>query len=227
MILERLVKPTYNRVIRPLLPRKIASFNGVPVRQPRLLDTTDVRPDYEDSIVSAVTQKVQQGDKIVVVGGGWGVGSVYAARQAGSNGRVTVFEGGSEQVDQVRETIELSRVDDRVDIRHTVVGPDEEVYGQSDRARSIDPDELPMCDVLILDCEGAETAILEKSSIRPRTIIVETHHMYDAPASEVRTLLVESGYEVVGERLEATSYGELPVLTARYQDETTKEGEQV
>jgi hypothetical protein len=138
---------------------------------------------------------------------------------------VTVFEGGIEQVYHVRETVELSRVDDRVDVRHAIVGPDEEVYGETDQAQFIDPAELLTCDVLVLDCEGAETAILEGISRRPRTIIVETHHMYDAPASVVRTVLRERGYEVVTERLEMTPYGELPVLTADYRGEETEESD--
>jgi tRNA A58 N-methylase Trm61 len=193
MILERVVKRTYNRVLRPLLPRKIASFNGVPVRQPRLLDTTDVRPDHEDALVSEIMQQVRQEDDIVVVGEGWGIRSVYATRQAGADGQVTVFEGGSEQVDHVREILELSRANNRVGVRHAVVGPDEEVYGQTDQAQFIDPAELPTCDVFVLDCEGTETAILEGISHRPRTIIVETHHMYGAPVSKVRAVLGERG----------------------------------
>lgn len=223
MILERIVKSAYNRILRPLLPRKIASFNGVPVRQPRLFDTTDVRPDYEDALVSAINQNITSGDRIVVIGGGWGVSSVYAARQAGSEGKVTVFEGGSKQIDHIKETIEISCISNRVDVQHAVVGPGDEVYGQADQAVSIAPDEVPMCGVLILDCEGSEIAILQEMSIRPRTIIVETHHMYDAPASKVRALLADIGYEVVTEDLETTPYGKLPVLTAMYQGSGAEE----
>lgn len=214
-MIRRLVKPIYNRLFRPHLPRKLGAFNGVPVRQPRLFDRTDVRPDYEGALISGINEQVQAGDNVVVVGGGWGVGSVHAARNASSNGNVTVFEGGSQQVERVNETANLSGISDRISVRHAVVGIDEHVYGDARDAKTIPPTEIPSCDVLVLDCEGAETTILDGLKIQPRAIVVETHHMYNAPAEDVRDILDSLGYDVTAEYIEKSTYGDLPILSAR------------
>jgi hypothetical protein len=47
----------------------------------------------------------------------------------------------------------------------------------------ISPAELPECDILELDGEGAESLILRNMTIRPRVIAVETHGVYGAPTS--------------------------------------------
>ncbi|MFC7187955.1 FkbM family methyltransferase [Halorubrum yunnanense] len=218
-MLSRFVQTFYNRLLRPHLPRKIASFNGVPVRQPRLLDRTDVRPEYEAPLVSGIEEQVGGSDNVVVVGGGYGVASTYAARRAGPEGNVTVFEGGEEQVSRVRETAVLSRTAETIDVRHAIVGTDKNVYGDSSDASILQPRDLPSCDVLVLDCEGAEIDILEHMSIEPQAIVVETHHVYDAPAEDVRALLHERGYDIVSERIEESPYGDLPVLTAEISDQ--------
>lgn len=215
-MIRELVRVVYERTVRRHLPRKVASFNGVPVRQPRLFDATDTRPDYEAAIVESLQQQVSDGDRVVVVGGGWGVSTVVAAREAGHDGAVTTYEGSAEQAGRVRETTRLSRVEDRVMVEHAVVGEAVRVYGgdAAAGAESVAPEALPDCDVLVLDCEGAELGILDALSIEPRTIIVETHPMFDAPAEACQALLAEQGYRVVAEREESTPYGPLPVLTA-------------
>lgn len=209
----------YDRLLRSVLPRKIAVFNGVAVRQPRLLDRTDVRPDYEGALVDAIIDHVRDGDNVVVVGGGWGVTTVVAARQVGDGGRVTVYEGAGEQVGHVEETLRLNKVADRVRVEHAVVGHEVRLYGDRKGAGRIDPAELPECDVLVLDCEGAELDVLGALAGRPRVIMVETHPMYDAPAPAVWERLADAGYEVVEERLESTPYGDLPVLTGVREEE--------
>lgn len=212
---DRVLKGLYDHLLRPYLPRKVAVFNGVPVRQPRLLDRTDVRPEYESALVAAIREVVTRGDDVVVVGGGWGVSTVVAARMAGSAGSVRTYEAAADQVEHVRETVELNRVADWVEVVHAAVGDPRRPYGSLDEAATVPPDELPGCDVLVLDCEGAERSILDGLGVRPGTVVVETHPMFDAPAAAVRERLSVLGYDVVDERIEETPYGELPVLTAR------------
>ena len=56
------------------------------------------------------------------------------------------------------------------------------------------PEALPPCDVLELDCEGAEVEILSTMTIRPRVILTETHGLYGAPTPRVVELLGKIGY---------------------------------
>ena len=59
--------------------------------------------------------------------------------------------------------------------------------------------QLPPCDVLELDCEGAEVDILQKMIIQPRGILVETHGLFGAPTVLVASLLQKRGYIVSDE----------------------------
>jgi hypothetical protein len=60
----------------------------------------------------------------------------------------------------------------------------------------VQPSDIPDCDVLELDCEGAEDTILSELEIKPRVILVETHGSHDTPPSRVKTLLSELSYEI-------------------------------
>jgi hypothetical protein len=55
---------------------------------------------------------------------------------------------------------------------------------------------LPECDVLLLDCEGSEIGILEKLTVQPRVILVESHGMYDSPSQEIEELLKRQSYSI-------------------------------
>lgn len=204
----------YDRFLRGYLPRKLAAFNGIVVRQPRLFDETDVRPEYEGALVAAIREEVNLSDSVVIVGGGWGVSTVAAARAAGQEGQVLTYEGADEQVERVGETLSLNRVSDQVTLNHATVGTGDNLYGDDNGSKQLGPDELPDCDVLVLDCEGAELDVIPEMTSDPAKIIVETHPMYDSPADEVEEHLSQKGYSVTETRLESTPYGDLPVLTA-------------
>lgn len=203
----------YNRLIRPYTPKKIASFNGIPVRGVHLLDATDEFPEYEAALLEGIRGTVESNDTVVVVGGGRGVSSVVAARQAAPDGHVTTYEGGAERLGIARETAVLSRVADSVSIEHSIVGSGIDVVGDGSDAVLIEPDDLLECDVLVLDCEGAELEILESLDQRPRTMIVETHAFLDSPESAVRNKLDNLGYTVVNRGIELEAKG-VYVLTA-------------
>jgi hypothetical protein len=207
------VKFVYNTVVRPHLPYKLSAHNGVITRQSRLLDRQDSFPDYEEPILSALRQHVRPGDDVVVVGGGVGASSVTAAKQAGSDGSVVTHEAGETQTDVVAETLELNGVADRVDLRHAIVGSAISLYSAAGDANIVAPEDLPECDVLELDCEGAEIEILENLEVDPRVLVVETHGKFDAPESLVREKLDELGYDIV-ERVEDIPEQGVYVLTA-------------
>lgn len=189
----------YDRLLRERLPRKLAVCNGVTARAARLLDATDVIPDYEAALVDGIRRCVRRGDDVVVVGGGYGVSSVVAADCAGPEGSVTTYEGAAEHVDLAVETCSLNDVDDRVTVEHAAVGSDPNLYTDAGDPRSVGPADLQTCDVLVLDCEGAETEILTGVRPLPRSVVVETHGQFDAPPATVRAVLTDRGLPVESE----------------------------
>lgn len=190
---------TYRRLVRPLKPGERVYANGIPLSRPKLLERNMDDPYHEEVLVARTREHVQRGDTVTVVGGGEGVSTVAAAHAAGPSGHVIVYEGSAEQTKRVRECCQLNDVDSRVTIHHSIVSEDRGVYGDKKADSRTRPDELSECDVLQLDCEGAEIPILGLIDIRPRTIIVETHGMYDAPPKMVRSLLEDCGYTVSNE----------------------------
>lgn len=182
-----MIQKAYDTLVRPFLPRKIGSFNGVPVRRPKLFDQTDVRPGWEATFIDAVQTVVQPGDAVVELGGGLGVSAVYAARATGEQGTVHVFDPSEEAVSYIEETADLSRVADRVSVTNAGVGEVKESFLDDvvSESKNIDPTELPDCDVLLMDCEGAELDIVKSMTIRPRHIVIETHPYLGAPTDDV------------------------------------------
>ena len=198
----------YKNFVRPYLPPTTRfNYAGLPVARRRKLGDGLITPylyqpplldisDYEWGLIAALCAHVRPGDRVIVVGGGVGVTSVVAAKQAGPRGRVTCFEGDREGVKRVRETARLNGIGRELDVRCAIVGPKIAVYGTSPSDITIAPNELSPCDVLELDCEGSEIAILENLAIRPRAIAVESHGVFGAPSAKVTRLLQGLGYSV-------------------------------
>jgi hypothetical protein len=67
---------------------------------------------------------------------------------------------------------------------------------ESETGPVLPPSQLPQCDVLQLDCEGAEAEILRELTIQPRVVLVETHGLYGAPTDLIASLLKKRGYVV-------------------------------
>ena len=108
-----------------------------------------------------------------------------------------MYEGGLEPAELVRETARLNRVWDTITVKEAIVAEDRDVYGEKITETTINPSELIDCDVLEMDCEGAELPILENLEIEPRVIIVESHPTFGAPPETIREILVERGYKII------------------------------
>lgn len=193
-MLKAATQTIYDSTIRDYLPRKIKVYNGVALSIGRLFDTNVVDPEYKQGTNDSLRTYCRHDDHVVVIGGGLGVSAVVAAHAADT---VTVYEGGIEIADQVRETARLNRVEDAVSVTEAIVAEDRDVYGESITETTVSPADLEACDVLEMDCEGAEIPILQGMGIEPRVVIVESHPTFDAPPTEVRSLLTERGYEIV------------------------------
>lgn len=95
-------RSVYDKWLRDELPKKIGVYNGIAVRDRGLFDLTDEQPDYEDPLITAIENEIRTGDSALILGRG--VSSVVAARAAGPEGDVTVYEASTEQHDVVIET---------------------------------------------------------------------------------------------------------------------------
>lgn len=189
------LRKAYNATIRDHLPRKIGYYNGVAVRAPRLFDLTDHIPDYKAEQMDCIAAAVEAGDAVVNVGGGYGVSTVVAARNAGPSGRVVTFEPAGETLDALRETTEMNGVADRVELRHAAIGSPSHPKGTIEGADVLPPSALPECDVLILDCDGAEAEIVSRLEVRPRDLVIESHPRYGVDTRELLSALSSLGYE--------------------------------
>lgn len=202
---KRSVQFGYDNYVRPQLPRRVVLYNDVPVHAAFLGDSiipwhrTDDQ-GYEAALVCGIRTYVEKGDTVVVVGGGWGVSTVSAARQTGDEGKVITYEGGKQTVKKVRDSVQLNDVNRRVSVHHGIVGTAISLRDVGCDAEAVSPSELPECDVLVLDCEGAEREILDKMEIRPRAIIVETHGVFDSSTNIIEEILLRNSYEIHSKR---------------------------
>jgi len=207
-LLSRL-QPTYNRWIRPCLPQTTRIYNEVVVKDKALLDRTSVYPDFEFESVRQLTDAISPGDRVVIVGGGRGVTAVHAAQANAFH--VRIYEAGYKQVQLCRDTAKRNGVDYQISVEHAVIGDDVNVWGKTSGARRISPSDLPPCDVLELDCEGAEVEICRNLGPRPESIIIECHPQYGASKSKVRESLPD---EYIVTRSVIDEYDDLPTITA-------------
>lgn len=168
-----------------------SSYNGITVNE----SSYTYYPTYEDGIITHLKDAVVKDDTVVIVGGGFGVSAVHAALLA-PRGNVVVFEPSTEMASIIGETTQLNEVSERVDVVRKGVGVVNSARGSSPSHEVVDTSELPECDVLSLDCEGAESEILRDMEMAPRTVIVEAHEKFDSPPAEVEELLREEGYHV-------------------------------
>lgn len=171
-----------NRLATAVFGERIGVYNGVAVRDRGFLDVNDDDTAYKQELVGAVEQCVSTGDRVVVVGGGRSVVAVRAARRGAL---VAVYEAEQQAAELARHAAMLNKV--RLFVEHAVVGePGEIPDGGVIADRVIDPSELSG-DVLVLDCEGAETDILPVKGFE--TVIVETHPEFGATFADIEAHL--------------------------------------
>jgi hypothetical protein len=175
--------------------QKITVHNGVAVRVGRLL-SRDVYPEHEAELIAAMRDFLNCGQQVVLIGGGRGASTVVARHCVSRTGSVTTYEGSIERIGNIQDTLILNCVTDNVSLVHGIVGEAIQLSGIPGEAATIAPSDLPVCDTLVLDCEGAELTILKNMTIRPDVVIVETHPEYDAPAKKVIQLLENIDYTI-------------------------------
>lgn len=203
----------YQRFVRPYLTRKIGVYNGIPARKPKLLDQSEVNNTWEEKFISSIRSRVNEGDCVILVGAGFGISTVASAHQVGNCGKVITYEPALERFNCASSTIQINDMNDRVDLHRAYVGPPVEVKGDLKGAENVTPESLQECDVLAMDCEGAEQEIIDSMNISPRDIIVETHPFFDSPTDDVKEALVCSNYSIISEVVDNEELG-IDIITA-------------
>lgn len=203
-LLLRMFTYPYEIVVRNRLPRRHASYNGVTIFKNRLGDKylpwRDVdNPMYESKLIDGIRKFATCGDKVIIVGGGLGISTVVAARQVGTEGQVMTYEASPSSARKVRETVGLNSVENRATIIESIVSEAKSTRGKMTAKRTVLPEELPDCDVLVLDCEGVEEDILKDYPSSPRAIVVETHGYLGTTCSTIISTLENRGYNAVNE----------------------------
>lgn len=196
------VRPVYNRV-RPYLPRRTARKQGVLFNGRRLFDLTGDQPNWKQPLADAIRAHTAEGDRTVHVGGGWGITPVISAEF----GPVAVFEGARKYALGCRETARLNDAADRISVHHAVVEAANDLWGDHGGAITLSAADLPECDVLVLDCEGAEGDIIPAlDDPLPGVAIVECGGGPHHPLEETRDLLTAAGFEIVSFEPQADQY---------------------
>ena len=197
----------YREGIRKILPTiGYQTLNGIKVQpikfgdrflSPRWRSIDEfVKPNYESSLVKGLKEFVKEGYKVVIVGGGKGVTTSIASKLTGPTGRVICYEASKQSVNAIKNTIAYNAVPDNIEVINKCVGEPISVWGDlTDKV--IQPNQLPQCELLELDCEGAEKKILNELSIRPEIILVETHGIFNSSTKEIVGLLQNIGYKIV------------------------------
>lgn len=196
------LKNRFHSVIRPVLPVSgFRTYNSVKVEQAKLCDEKFQSlndENREGGLVTAHKRFTKSGDSVHIVGGGYGVTAVRVAKMIGDTGEVNIFEGGLNRINDLKNIVEMNNVSSICNIHHTVVGLEKNVYGgDTTDADTLSSYELPECDVLELDCEGAEIDVLTGIEFCPRVIIVECHPwLYSEPPTKPIKIMKKMGYRI-------------------------------
>lgn len=199
--------PLLYRSVRRIAPStgEYIVFNGVRIADRKVTDgilwssaylpPTSNKPEYKCPNLSCIQNHVGVGDTVVVIGAGLGVTTVVAAKES-KTGDIYAYEASDQRVHDLTRVLRINNVDKQCSVFHSIVGEDIEAIGTTSDANITVPASIPSCDVLELDCEGAEIGIIsELVNPLPKTIILETHPRKGADTDSVINLLNEKGYQ--------------------------------
>ncbi len=187
------------RVKDPSIPKIDRMFS-------RTRNKADVT-NYEENCISALKRNVRKGDKVTIIGGGYGITGLVAMEQGGE---VILIEPSKTRIQTILNTWKEYNFSGKV--VHGYVGTPVNVWGEMEGANKIEI--IPECDILELDCEGGEKDVLADLSITPRLIIVETHGDLGSPTNLVKDLLQKKGYQII-EEMEEEPSRDIMVLVAK------------
>jgi hypothetical protein len=177
-----------------------------------------VNPKRELGLRLAHVALTRMGDHVVIIGGGEGLSAITAAQQIGKKGKLTIYDGLEDERNvfgtrKIQRNLELNGVPPIWVIKHGFVTSrnndliNNKTYDTeflNEKTPIIHPSELPECDVLETDCNGAELLILQNMKIRPRVLIIELEAAFykkffdnNEHPRDVLKLLNEIGYTII------------------------------
>lgn len=217
MIATKLLKKTrskiYRRFFKDRLGEKHRLLAGVAVRDVPLLEDPSHEPNYKDGFLSAISDSIDEGDSVELVGFGRGVSTIHVL-DAGAK-KVIAYEAADRMIELGVETLDMNRPFGRdISVKNALIGDPIKVYGSAESAKIISPEELCESDVLVLDCEGSEKSIIEGLGTLPKTIICETHPERGVPTEDVMDVL-KPDYEINQRRYHPDQPPEKKVITAQ------------
>lgn len=196
-VLGRSINYAYE-LIYEYLPDTYVDYNGVRVLNSKAFEKyipardSPEKKDYEQGLIDAINKNVNQGDQVTILGGGLGVTAIKAAENSGSGSNITVFEGSKSRYNKLIKNAEANGYPE-INVEGAIVGSEVDIWGDKFQNK-ISPSELPLCDVLEMDVEGSEIEILDKMTIRPDIIIVESHGFKGSSTEKVKKKLEEINY---------------------------------
>lgn len=210
----------YDSTIRPHLPNTKWVFdNGVPSPTAKPFDLRLERDWYKAGSILGLRRHLEPTDHLVTIGQERGGPAVVGVRRGHT---VTVFEAAKSNVDYLETYFERLKIDDLIDVEHALVADEAiDVFGD-DVGDPLPASDLSECDVLEMDVEGAELAILDGLDQRPRAIIIEPHPQHDVSVSDVRDRLSSMGYRTI-DRLEPIPGKHVAVVGADYDPNQDRE----
>lgn len=162
---------------------------------------------HEERYINAIREYIIADESVVMIGGGTGISAVAAAKQVGDLGELNVFEAGATEIENTKHASKINGVSDIITTHHAIVSDEFSIRSSSDTAELISPSELPDCNTIAIDADGAEIPILEDITKLPRTLIVEHHAVLNEDEiiveyqpDKVRSLIEDLGYEIIDEK---------------------------
>lgn len=191
-----LIRPIYNRTIRPLTPRKEIPISNVPGDATgigRMLDISD-SIEIKPNAIQQIRKYVDLGDSVVEVATGEGF---FAAVCLTEGAYVQTFEPQQSRIDRAKNYHHKLGFTDNIEYNHALIESTHKNFPGISAAEELSARVLPSADVLLLDCEGAELDILKQLESSYDRILVECHSDLGANPERITHLLTGSGYEVV------------------------------
>lgn len=190
-------------------------------------DKHAVNHNDEAGVYISHLRVTQKNDKVLAIGLGNGGTLIPVTQLISPLGIYTCIEPSSSQIEMAKQNILLNNVEEsKYQIIHGYAG--NEIFDSPGEILTKKNDiNLFEFDVLELDCEGCELAILSKLAKKPRNIIVELHPNYFSEEfkqlDDILNLLETKGYEYLFSYGHAGDFLRIEQAKVFYQSDTIKD----
>lgn len=206
-LIIRVAAACYKKVIRKALPSvgfiyysdiKVSKdkkpFDSI-LKFPFIPNASVNKPTYEKTLINELKKHVKANSKVVIIGAGVGITAVVADQLISDEGTIICYESSFSQYNKANKTFRYNNVSENTSLVNATVAANIGVYNEGS-SNIIAVNNLPECDILQLDCEGAERLILQDMTFSPKVVIVETHGVFGAPTTLITKILINKGYSV-------------------------------